>query len=379
MKRHIQGHHVATGARASPLGYTRRPSMNDTASSTAGARPDGTDDSVLAIVPARSGSKGIPGKNLRSFRGKPLLAHSIDQALAAQHVTRVLLSTDDEHYADVGRKYGADVPFLRPADIAGDLSTDLELFEHALRWLEEHERYRPAIVVHLRPTYPTRTVADIDAAVELLRAHPDADSVRSVALAPHTPYKMWRRDERTGELQPLLADAPSGAHSMPRQNLPRVYLQNAAVDVIRRETILAGSMVGTHVLGYVMDRVHDIDDDVDLEAAAWELGAMPTGKTIVFDLDGVIAQLVPGNDYNLCRAEPSGVEVVNKLHAAGNRIVIHTARGSMTGIDWRTTTEEQLQRWGVHYHELVFGKPAGDMYVDDRMIPFSALRRVLKP
>jgi hypothetical protein len=99
----------------------------------------------------------------------------------------------------------------------------------------------------------------------------------------------------------------------------------------------------------------------------------------VFDLDGVIAQISPNNDYNLSEPDPVGVALVNHFYAAGNRIIIHTARGTMTGIDWRATTSEQLQRWGVRYHELVFGKPAGDFYVDDRMIPFSALRRVLKP
>ena len=185
---------------------------------------------VLALIPARSGSKSIPHKNVRSFRGKPLLAHSVLQAIESRSIDRVVVSTDSEEYAELARSYGAETPFLRPSELAGDFSTDLEVFHHALRWLAENEDYRPEICVHLRPTYPNRSVGDIERAVKLLVEHPEADSVRSVALAPLTPYKMWLLGA-DGYLRPLLELEMPEAFNMPRQALPEVHMQNAAIDV----------------------------------------------------------------------------------------------------------------------------------------------------
>ena len=100
----------------------------------------------------------------------------------------------------------------------------------------------------------------------------------------------------------------------------------------------------------------------------------PSGRTFAFDLDGVIATLVPDNDYRKAAAYPPAVALVNRLHEAGNRIVIYTARGSQTGIDWTDVTRDQLERWGVLHHELRFGKPAADYYVDDRLISLPTLQ-----
>src|SRR6516164_8690846 len=111
---------------------------------------------VLALIPARRGSNSLPHKNIRAVGGKPLLAWSVDHALAAKKVTRTIVSTDSPDYAAIARQFGAEAPFLRPEEIAGDLSTDLEVFEHALKWLEVHEGYQPQICVHLRPTHPVR-------------------------------------------------------------------------------------------------------------------------------------------------------------------------------------------------------------------------------
>jgi CMP-N,N'-diacetyllegionaminic acid synthase len=331
--------------------------------------------SVLAIVPARSGSKSVPGKNVLSFRGKPLLVHSIEHGLAARNVDRVLVSTDSEEYRALGIGAGAEAPFLRPAEFAQDHSTDIEVFDHALQWLEKNEGYRPEICVHLRPTYPTRTVQDVEKAVSILAADPTADSVRSVTPAPHTPYKMWRLTD-TGTLRPLLGGPPE-AYNLPRQVLPPVYLQNAAVDAVRARVIREQySMSGSRILAYVMDRFHDVDDWAELAAAERELpgGELPTGRTFAFDMDGVIATLVPDNNYLEAAPYAPAVDVVNRLHDAGNRIVIYTARGSMTGIDWTDITYDQLRRWGVRHHELRFGKPAADFYIDDRMISLASLQ-----
>jgi CMP-N,N'-diacetyllegionaminic acid synthase len=331
--------------------------------------------SILAIVPARAGSKGIPDKNVISFRGKPLLVHSVEQGLAAQNVDRVLVSTDSARYRDIALAAGAEAPFLRPAAFSGDHATDLEVFVHALDWLEAHEGYRPEICVHLRPTYPTRSVADVENAIALLQRDVTADSVRSVTLAPQTPYKMWRLDDR-GALHPLLESPLRDPWNLPRQALPPVYLQNAAVDVVRSAVVREQrSMTGRRILAYAMSEVLDIDAWADLAVAeqGFPAGELPRGRTFAFDLDGVLATLVTDHDYEKCEPNRAGIALVNQLHDAGNRIVIYTARGSLTGRDWAHTTQNQLRSWGVRHHELQFGKPAADYYVDDRMVSLATL------
>ena len=111
---------------------------------------------VLAIIPARGGSKGIPRKNINLFANFPLISYSIVAALQAESVTRVIVSTDDEEIAAVSRQWGAETPFIRPAELAQDHTTDLPVFQHALQWLKEHEGYPPDLVIHRRPTSPLR-------------------------------------------------------------------------------------------------------------------------------------------------------------------------------------------------------------------------------
>ena len=136
---------------------------------------------VLAIIPARGGSKGIRRKNLVPIAGAPLVVHSIRHALAAKRVTRVLVSTEDEEIAEVARREGAEVPFLRPMELALDHVLDWPVFEHVLTVLAERENYHCDTIVHLRPTTPKREPGWIDACVDLLDANSDADSVRSVS------------------------------------------------------------------------------------------------------------------------------------------------------------------------------------------------------
>src|SRR5512135_2953268 len=128
---------------------------------------------TLALIPARGGSKGIPRKNIRFFAGYPLIAWSIAAAKQSSCVTRVIVSTDDPEIAAVAREYGAETPFLRPAELAQDNTTDLPVFEHALHWLKENEGYKPEVVIQLRPTSPVRPKDCVDSAVKILLAHPD--------------------------------------------------------------------------------------------------------------------------------------------------------------------------------------------------------------
>jgi N-acylneuraminate cytidylyltransferase len=216
---------------------------------------------VLALIPARGGSKSIPQKNIRSFAGHPLIAYSIAAALASETVTRVIVSTDDEQIAEISRAYGAETPFLRPAEFAQDHTPDLPVFLHALEWLAEHEGYAPQIVVQLRPTSPLRRVTYIDQSVYQLLARPEADSVRSVIVPFQNPFKMWRVDAN-GFLQPLLQTEFKEAYNMPRQLLPEVYWQTGYVDAAWADTIVhKHSMTGERILPLIIQPSDWIDID----------------------------------------------------------------------------------------------------------------------
>jgi N-acylneuraminate cytidylyltransferase len=216
---------------------------------------------VLALIPARGGSKSIPRKNIRPLGGHPLIAYSIAAGLAAELVTRVIVSTDDEDIAAVARRYGAETPFLRPAEFSQDNTIDLPVFQHALRWLAEHEGYCPDIVVQLRPTSPFRRTLHIDAAVARLLERPDADAVRTVCAPFQNPFKMWRI-RPDGLMQPLMSGEFREPYNMPRQLLPDVYWQTGYVDAVWSGTILEkDSMTGERILPLVIDPSEWIDID----------------------------------------------------------------------------------------------------------------------
>jgi CMP-N,N'-diacetyllegionaminic acid synthase len=333
--------------------------------------------SVLAIIPARSGSKSLPHKNIRSYGGVPLLGLAVLQACQAELVDRVIVSTDDEQYAKIAASFGAEVPFLRPADISGDLSTDLEVFDHALSWWSSVHETPPELVVHVRPTYPNRTSRDIDDCVRLIRSHPEWDSVRSVSPAAESPLKMWWK-RPDGTIDPVTRVGSPESHSMPRQALPVAWIQNACVDVIRPGTIISKrSMAGTVVGAFPMSHHHDIDTAAQFESSLVAAGSLDPSKAqvICVDIDGVIATLTPRNDYRLAQPQVDVIEYVNALFRAGHRIILFTARGSATGLDWTELTREQMREWKVCFHELRFGKPAADVYVDDRAANVDRLRQ----
>jgi YrbI family 3-deoxy-D-manno-octulosonate 8-phosphate phosphatase len=227
---------------------------------------------VLAVIPARGGSKGIPRKNIRDFAGYPLIGYSIAAALQSELVTRTIVSTDDEEIAAAARALGAETPFLRPAELAQDKSTDLPLFEHALSWLAAEEDYHPDVLVQLRPTSPLRPVGMVDEAVKLLLDHPEADSVRGVIPAGQNPHKMWRI-AADGRMTPLLAvEGIAEPYNAPRQILPPVYWQTGHIDAFRSETVLRkGSLSGDVILPLVVDPRYavDIDNLNDWRRAEW--------------------------------------------------------------------------------------------------------------
>lgn len=222
-----------------------------------------TETQVLALIPARGGSKSIPRKNILPFAGHPLIAYSIAAGLAATTVTRVIVSTDDDEIAAVARRYGADTPFIRPPEFAYDQTPDWPVFQHALNWLAEMEGFHPEIVVHLRPTSPFRRVHHIDQAVLRLVERPDADAVRTVCEPFQNPFKMWRIGP-DGLMQPIGVElgVPNEPYNQPRQALPQVYWQTGYVDAAWTDTILQkGSMTGDAILPLVIDPSEWVDID----------------------------------------------------------------------------------------------------------------------
>jgi CMP-N-acetylneuraminic acid synthetase len=227
---------------------------------------------VLAVVPARGGSKGIPRKNLQLLGGKPLVAHAVETGCAATLVSRVVCSTDDPEIAQAARLAGAEVPFLRPAELAQDSSEDWPVFVHALEWLDQHEQWRPDLIVNLRPTSPLRTPRHVDDAIRLLLAT-GADSVKAVCLARQHPHKMWLR-QPDGCIEPFLKTAfrIERGPDVPRAQLEDVYWQNGVVDVTRREVIFEQKvMIGRRVAGLVTTPAESIDIDTPLDLALAEL------------------------------------------------------------------------------------------------------------
>lgn len=219
---------------------------------------------ILAVIPARSGSKSVPDKNIREICGKPMLAYSIDHGLSSRYINRVIVSTDSRRYADIASAYGAEVPFIRPAEYATDTALDLDVFRHALKFLRDNEGYEADIVVQLRPTYPIRRVSDIDRMIEICLSDDEIDSVRSMSEAAEIPYKMWLDygdDSVCGRVKPLITSIPE-CYNMPRQQLPKVYYQNACIDVFRPRVVLdMNSMSGNVIVGYRMDENFDIDTE----------------------------------------------------------------------------------------------------------------------
>ena len=224
---------------------------------------------VLAIIGARSGSKSIPHKNIRLLGGKQLIAWVIEAAKKSKLVDRVIVSTDSSRYAKIAREYGAETPFLRPAGISHDKSTDMEYLSHVVKWLEDKEEWKPDIILRLMPTAPFCKPETIDKCIRLLIKSPKADSVRTIALASHHPFKMWRAD---GEfLRPAFTKNITGfktSPNHPRQLFPKMYVHSNPI-VTRYKTLIKGGHLGLKTKYIELDQEDavDIDNEIDFFVA----------------------------------------------------------------------------------------------------------------
>ncbi|MBX2916343.1 MAG: acylneuraminate cytidylyltransferase family protein [Cyclobacteriaceae bacterium] len=222
---------------------------------------------ILGIIPARGGSKGVPGKNIKLLAGKPLLVHTIEQALASR-LSKVIVTTDDPQIAAVARQAGALVPFMRPAEWATDTAKSIDVAKHALITLEGMENKTYDAVMLLQPTAPFRSTDDINSSIDLLHADPTAESVISVVdVEAHHPARMKYLDNG------LLIDPPFGEayENQNRQELQPMYIRNGAIYLTRREVLLANSYKGKKCLAWIMPthRSVNIDTQDDFDYAEW--------------------------------------------------------------------------------------------------------------
>ncbi len=223
---------------------------------------------ILVVIPARSGSKGLLNKNIKLFNGIPLLAWSIKQAQKSRYSEsmKIFVSTDSEEYAQIAIKYGAEVPVLRPSDISGDTSTDLEFMQHAINYYSSNG-YEPDIILHLRPTQPCRKVLDIDKCLTLfLKSLGDGNnysSLRTVVKMDKTPFKTYRIIDDV--LVPLFSEVETikEPFNQARQILPQCYLHNGYIDILLPKIIKSGCLSGNKIYPYLMDSTEVIDIDTE--------------------------------------------------------------------------------------------------------------------
>ena len=212
---------------------------------------------VIAIIPARGGSKGIPKKNIRLLAGKPLIAWTIEAALGTNELNRVIVSTDDKNIVHIAKKWGAEVPFIRPENLASDIATSFSVVKHTIDWLEKEEDISPEYVMLLQPTSPLRTTEDIRGVIHLMQKH-NAVSVVSVCEAINHPYLIKKICD-DGTLENFIKKTPKFSR---RQELPQAFVLNGALYLHKWETLnKEKNFIPPGTLAYIMPQERSIDID----------------------------------------------------------------------------------------------------------------------
>lgn len=225
---------------------------------------------ILAVVGARSGSKSIPYKNIYPLAGKPLMAWIIKAARKSKYISRLIVSTDSENFAELARFYGAETPFLRPAEFANDSASDIDYLTHAVKWLEENEGWKADIILRLPPTTPLCKTESIDSCIELLLNDPEMTSSRTITGASKHPYKMWKTEG--DKLVPFIPKELTGfdePSNMARQLFVPAY-SHVDVIAVRYDTLMNQKLLTGKKVGFIKlsktDAV-DIDSEIDLIVA----------------------------------------------------------------------------------------------------------------
>ncbi len=217
--------------------------------------------SVLTIIPARGGSKGLLEKNIKKLCGKPLIAWTIEQTKSCSNIDSIVVSTDDREIAEVAKKYGAEVPFMRPPELASDTTTTVDVIFHTIDWFKKHEDYRPEYILLLQPTSPLRTREDIDGAMRILKDK-NARAVVSVCETDHHPW--WSNTlPENGNMKAFLRPEILNKR---RQDLPVFYRLNGAIYLADADYLYeCNGFLGSDTFAYKMPKSRSVDIDSDLD------------------------------------------------------------------------------------------------------------------
>lgn len=229
----------------------------------------------VALITARSGSKGIVDKNIKELLGHPLIAWSIVACIKSKLIEKVFVSTDSKNYAEIAKFYGAEVPFLRPVELAGDKSTDYEVFEHAVNFFEKNE-IKINNFVHIRPTTPLRSPDKIDEAIYFFdNKNENFSALRSIHEMPESAYKSFELKEN-GNLKSFSNLDSIETSNLPRQSFPKTYVANGYIDILKTMTIKVEKDIhGKEIHGFLTPITHEIDTIEDFDYIEWQVQKNP--------------------------------------------------------------------------------------------------------
>ena len=221
----------------------------------------------IAIIPARSGSKRITNKNIKKFKGLPIIGWPIKAAKKSKLFDKIIVSTDSKRISRISKKFKIEVPFLRPKNISNDNSKDITFFNHFLNFRTKQNLFLPEFIVHLSPTCPFRDINDISSAIKKIKSIKDSTSLRSVSEAKFSPYKMFK--EKNGFLSGLFKELKGEYYNSPRQSFGQTYIPNGHVDIIKTNHLLKNkNLHGNKIISFVSKRIlkSTISFDVDIDS-----------------------------------------------------------------------------------------------------------------
>jgi len=227
---------------------------------------------IVCLIPARGGSKGIPDKNIKLLNNKPLIAYSIETSLKSVFINKTVVTTDSSIISNVSLAHGANVPFIRPAEISQDKSLDIEFVQHYMKWVKDNNMKEPDIIVQLRPTYPIRCVDFLDFCIQSFVNNYDSyDSLRTVVELDKTPFKMYHIEDNYNKSslgKQLIPVVPSHEymfmkepHNMCRQDLPKAYLHNGCIDIFKTSILKQNTISGKIIFPIIMNNNDGYDID----------------------------------------------------------------------------------------------------------------------
>ena len=221
----------------------------------------------VTIIPARSGSKSIPDKNILRLGKYPLIAYSIAAAKLSKYSSRVIVSTDSEKYASIAKDFGAEVPFIRPLNFSGDKSVDRDFLIHAMQWFLENESNLPEIWIHLRPTTPLRNPEIMDRAIDYFLENPEATSLRSAHKAPESPMKWFIKEKNY-----FKGFVDSQISNLPKEMFKETYIPNGYIDIVKSSNVMKNFNIhGNKILAFSTPVVNEVDSIEEFEYISFQL------------------------------------------------------------------------------------------------------------